>query len=334
MENRILFMEPTQNIRDIVKRNLEVTDEQVHLTDRMAEMVRMEKGWPLEACKEHAILMLREIETQRENKRLLLENDTLYKEKREAELEARTDKLTGIANTRAYVERMNLDIAQASRYGEPFGLIMIDIDHFKKFNDDHGHDVGDVVLREVAQILEEETRDEVDLVARYGGEEFMVVLSSTDIEGTKITADKLVKAIEERTKNRDFPPVTISAGVTSFDQKIRNTEEDMRKAADTALYHSKVGDKAGNRNRAISFETGMVMPEKDKAKAPAGAKSMTGEQIAKELIRSDKQEASSDSKQLTLPDDPIARIQILEALLENAKSELNNANQKRTGTEG
>ncbi len=291
-----------KELADFVNAGEETRQEigEVMAVNQRAVEIQREKAWPIEACTRLA----------------------------ELELQTTVDELTGIANRRKYMERMKLDLAQADRFGEPFSVVMIDIDNFKSFNDRYGHEMGDIVLKEVAGILKQETRAELDLVARYGGEEFMVVLSSTDEKGAKITAEKLVKAIEKRTKNRNFPPVTISAGTASFNKEALNTENQIRAAADKALYQSK----ANGRNQATVYEEGMAMPEKKQAKAtgqPIGTNSMTGEQMAQELMVRNSEESST----IQLPNDLKARIQALEALLHIAKSEVE-ATQKKTGTEG
>lgn len=175
--------------------------------------------------------------------------------------EAVTDTLTGLKNRGGFDVRMEAAIATAERYNEPFSLIMIDIDHFKQFNDKHGHSMGDIVLREVARILQKEVR-QTDMVARYGGEEFVVILEKTDIKNAEVAAKKLRQAIEEQTKHQTYPPVTISAGFAEFSQKDENlnTAEAVKDSADKALYHAK----EQGRNKIVSYEKNMTMPEDDK----------------------------------------------------------------------
>lgn len=172
--------------------------------------------------------------------------------------EAVTDALTGLTNRGGFNVRMEAAVATAKRYEEPFCLIMIDIDHFKQFNDKYGHSLGDIVLKEVARILKETAR-QTDMVARYGGEEFVVVLEKTNIKNAKVAAEKLRKAIEEQTKNQDYPPVTISAGFAEFNQRDEtlNTDEAIKESADKALYHAKVE----GRNQVVAYEKDMTMPE-------------------------------------------------------------------------
>ena len=107
------------------------------------------------------------------------------------EEQAITDGLTGLYNHRYFYERLSQEVARAQRYRLPLSLLMIDIDDFKAFNDRHGHRAGDDLLRDVAALLRDETRHQVDLVARYGGEEFAVVLPNTTAAGAEVAAERL-----------------------------------------------------------------------------------------------------------------------------------------------
>lgn len=113
----------------------------------------------------------------------------------EKERQARTDTLTGLLNRRAFDEELTVALARAKRYGRPLALVMADIDHFKRINDNFGHPFGDRVLREFAQMLREESR-EVDIVARIGGEEFAVVVPEIDTAQAAVFAERLRQATE------------------------------------------------------------------------------------------------------------------------------------------
>ncbi len=108
---------------------------------------------------------------------------------------ATTDGMTGLKNHRFFKESFQRELNLAKRHNDICGLILLDVDHFKKFNDTYGHQQGDEVLRGVAKTLKDLARN-TDVVARYGGEEFVVVLPRTDIEGLKIAAEKLRSALE------------------------------------------------------------------------------------------------------------------------------------------
>src|SRR5215207_4270202 len=108
--------------------------------------------------------------------------------------QATVDPLTGIANRQTVLRRVEEELARAGRYRRPLSLILVDLDHFKRFNDSHGHAAGDVILRQVAQLLAANVR-EVDLAGRYGGEEFLVVLPETDPDAAASLAEKLRRIV-------------------------------------------------------------------------------------------------------------------------------------------
>ena len=161
--------------------------------------------------------------------------------------EASTDALTGLYNRRQFEAMAEMALANCVRQKIPYSMMMLDIDHFKRVNDTFGHDVGDIVLQRVADILNQVHRDS-DIIARYGGEEFIVFLSNTDVEGAKIAAERIRSAIEKAVimAGDTQVPVTISLGITNT-QKGDITA--MTKEADIALYHSK----ENGRNQATVF---------------------------------------------------------------------------------
>ncbi len=153
---------------------------------------------------------------------------------------ATTDGLTGLYNHRYFQEQMTSALEHAKRYGTEFSLIIIDIDYFKKFNDNFGHQCGDRVLRAVAQTLKKNVRA-TDIVCRYGGEEMSIILPNIGHEDAVFTAQKLCKMVSEqevRTNSDKTTNVTISLGVATFPQDAE-TVQDMIKAADERLYHAK-----------------------------------------------------------------------------------------------
>lgn len=154
------------------------------------------------------------------------------------ESEARTDSLTGIANRRAFDDEMKRRCSETARKGTPLSLMIMDIDFFKKFNDTHGHQAGDEVLRSVGRQLTATCRD-MDLPCRYGGEEFAIVMPATDITDGKLAAERIRKAIETMTVEFEGKQlkVTTSIGLA----QVTNGEEASRvlKRADDALYDSK-----------------------------------------------------------------------------------------------
>lgn len=159
---------------------------------------------------------------------------------------ANTDALTGLANRRRFMERLDDEVERANRYRRPLSLLCLDLDHFKQVNDTCGHPTGDEVLRRVGGILHELGRD-TDLPARLGGEEFAVLLPETDVEGAVSLAERIrrrVAAEEVEVDEGEALRVTVSVGVASMGGGIRDPES-LLQAGDRALYRAK----AMGRNR-------------------------------------------------------------------------------------
>lgn len=155
--------------------------------------------------------------------------------------QAITDGLTGLANRKAFDEQMNRMCREAKKSGKGFSLILIDIDHFKAFNDTYGHQVGDQVLRLVAMTLINEVKGQ-DMAARYGGEEFAIILPGTNIEAAKAVAENLRKAVEQkevlnRITGENLGQITVSLGVAQFYQT--ESSEELIRRTDMALYAAK-----------------------------------------------------------------------------------------------
>jgi diguanylate cyclase (GGDEF)-like protein len=171
-------------------------------------------------------------------------------EKIAGELKAANDELRGLAfrdgltklfNHRYFQEYIEKELNRAIRYKSAFSLIMLDIDHFKKINDNFGHLAGDIVLKEVGAIIEQTIR-KCDVVSRYGGEEFAIVLPETTLKGAVILAERLRKNVEQlhiKVKNRNIR-LTVSLGITVWEPGVGGTNKaDIIDAADKALYKSK-----------------------------------------------------------------------------------------------
>jgi two-component system cell cycle response regulator len=168
----------------------------------------------------------------------------------ELRLLATHDQLTGLLNRRVFNRILAEESERAVRFSRPLALIMVDIDHFKRINDTHGHPVGDEVLQEVARRLVAEVRS-VDRVTRFGGEEFAIVVMETDLATALNTARRLCEAVERTpvlTFEKQALSVTISAGVAVLPGDA-STGATLVAAADKALYTAK----ARGRNGAVAF---------------------------------------------------------------------------------
>jgi len=153
-----------------------------------------------------------------------------------------TDGLTGVANRRHFDEILELEVARARRHAEPIALIMLDVDHFKEFNDQYGHLAGDRCLIEVAAILEANMRRPGDLAARFGGEEFAIILAKNDMKQAHALAEILRRQIEELAIAHVATGhgwVTVSLGVAVVVPDKNNGAAELIEMADMALYRAK-----------------------------------------------------------------------------------------------
>ncbi|MGL6212025.1 MAG: sensor domain-containing diguanylate cyclase [Paracoccaceae bacterium] len=172
------------------------------------------------------------------------------------------DPLTGLYNRRHLTDSLRRALNARQRAGVPLSLVAIDVDHFKRFNDNHGHDAGDIVLRAVAAALSEEC-DRDELACRIGGEELMVLLPATDAKAAMIRAEAMraaVEAVTVRYGEKTLPRVTISLGVAVAPDNGTQPQELML-VADTALYKAK----AAGRNQVVLAELRSSEPAVSKA---------------------------------------------------------------------
>jgi diguanylate cyclase (GGDEF)-like protein/PAS domain S-box-containing protein len=150
------------------------------------------------------------------------------------------DTLTGLYNRRYLEEMLEREVRRAARAGQSLGILMIDLDHFKSFNDTYGHDAGDVVLRESGASLTRSIRAE-DFVCRFGGEEFVVIMPTADLVASSARAERMRMQMKELTvlhQGRSIGMLTISVGVAMFPEHGTSPKELMA-AADAALYEAK-----------------------------------------------------------------------------------------------
>jgi diguanylate cyclase (GGDEF)-like protein len=181
--------------------------------------------------------MIRTLETLTHQVSAVLENAQLYEK---IELLSITDGLTGLFNRRHFRTKLTEDIIRARRYNYLLSLVMLDIDHFKKINDTYGHPQGDIILKEIAELLNKDLRAG-DIVARYGGEEFVIMYPYIELDVAVVAAERLRKLVE----NHPFPgqdnplKITISLGIATFPSQGVTDEDSLIFAADKCLYKAK-----------------------------------------------------------------------------------------------
>jgi len=196
----------------------------------------------LERISDKAIELSNELaQAQRE---LLSAHHRLKRREEEIRALSQTDPLTGAANRRRFDEVIAAEYARSRRYGGEFALVIADIDHFKRVNDEFGHDVGDTAIRAFALVIQGQIR-RTDLAARFGGEEFVVLMLETDTERALHCAERIRTRFEQETIPPIPRPVTASFGVTTLEPD--DTVMSLFKRADNALYRAK----DSGRNRVV-----------------------------------------------------------------------------------
>ena len=221
---------------------------------------------------------------------------------------AETDGLTGLSTRRSFAYHLAEEVVRCRNYGDPLSLLMLDVDHFKHYNDTNGHPAGDEVLRGVADVLRKSFR-KTDMVARYGGEEFVVIMSGLQKDQAYALADRVRVSIQ----NIDFPHsarqplgrVTISAGVATFPQDAA-TGDELLSSADRALYDAK---RAG-RNRVVPYQAA-ELPGEGEVLHPAGPSGRTAALEALLAAGPDRAKAAEETAEGTEPA-PQPRTRVIE----------------------
>ena len=156
------------------------------------------------------------------------------------------DSLTGLYNRRYLEETLEREVHRGNRLGTCIGIIMMDLDHFKPYNDSYGHTAGDEVLRAAGHLIQNQVRGE-DIACRYGGEEFLLIMPGASLEVVQHRAETIVREVKQlHLQNHAFHPITISAGVAIFPDN-GATADLVLQSADQALYRAK----AAGRDRVM-----------------------------------------------------------------------------------
>lgn len=182
---------------------------------------------------------------------LAVSNALLYEKTMEL---SKTDGLTGLKNHREFKDALNAEVMRSKRYRRTFSLLMIDIDHFKHYNDTNGHPQGDVLLKKISELIRDNFKD-TDIVARYGGEEFAVILLETETKDHAVSVAERMRAMVEwckfpKEETQPLGKVTISIGVSCYPED-GSTADEILQAADKALYCAKREGK----NRVVAFSS-------------------------------------------------------------------------------
>ena len=148
---------------------------------------------------------------------------------------SQTDTLSGLYNRRFMNKKLEEEISKYKRYRTPFSILLVDIDHFKKINDNYGHDKGDFVIKTISSLIRRNIRSS-DICSRWGGEEFLILASNSDLKSALKLSENLKELIEKSQFETKYS-ITISIGVSTFDENL--SQEELLKLADNALYKAK-----------------------------------------------------------------------------------------------
>ncbi len=194
-----------------------------------------------------------EMEIQQRTSKLEKALDELHKLKNHFESISMLDQLTGLYNRRYFYDQVELAIANSRRYGQPLCVLILDLDNFKKVNDDYGHQFGDIVLKDVSRALMDQVRD-TDILVRFGGEEFVVIFTNTDCHNGAIFSERIRKEVESLVfqEQKSFSQ-TVSIGLCCVNNDNDLIIENLIHNADTALYKAK----EQGRNKVITYSENM-----------------------------------------------------------------------------
>ncbi len=227
------------------------------------------------------LLVSRQFLSMRETIAFAREIQALHEKNIRLQALSTTDPLTNLPNHRALQEVLHKELTMATLQGIPLSLVMIDIDHFREFNDQYGHDVGDRVLQHVARTMQD-TLDADDFVARYGGEEFVVVKRACDERAIAQTAERIRAAIADSTfivSSGARVPITVSLGHSTFPVHA-SVASSLLKAADLALFAAK----RSGRNRIAQYSLALLTAQAQEADVPLSLPSEANLETVQALI--------------------------------------------------
>jgi two-component system, cell cycle response regulator len=220
----------------IMQTALDASEDKIHGFEAGADdYITKPINFPELEARVRSLLRIKSLQTEIERRQGELEalNDQLVRL-------AQTDVVTGIENRRRVEERLEEMLESSLRSGQPFSVMMCDLDGFKMVNDTYGHQAGDAVLQQVAQLLRAKVRGN-DRVGRYGGEEFLVIFAGATASTVTVAAERLRKAVEACTFNAGGTPIhrTMSCGIASWPDSATRDVRALVRAADEALYRAK-----------------------------------------------------------------------------------------------
>lgn len=179
---------------------------------------------------------------------LVRKGRALEESNRQLAVQSVTDGVTGIGNRQQFDQTLAVEWQRAARNATPLSLLLVDVDHFKPYNDRYGHLAGDAALRRVAGVLSDCVRRAGELVARYGGEEFVMLLPGADADRARVTAQQCLEQLQREAiahaASPTAPLLTFSIGVASMEPNANQTPAVLVKAADTAMYRAKAKGRA------------------------------------------------------------------------------------------
>jgi diguanylate cyclase len=224
--------------------------------DRASQLLKAEDSRTDEALAEMVVEVIGDVMRANQNLQSQLATAESRLQEQAVEIEAHmsrslTDPLTGLPNRRAFNDRLEERMSAWNRRKEVFSLLLLDVDHFKKLNDAHGHLAGDQVLAAIGKSLRSAVRRE-DSVARYGGEEFAILLPNTTLDQAAIVAEKVRDSIARAAIEYDHQKLTVTASGGLAVIELNDTAELLIQRADAALYAAK----ASGRNRTCAYDGG------------------------------------------------------------------------------